>query len=205
MSADHLSAFVDNAEAHHATVHRAGADGVAETIADLVDPPAVGVRLPWGLDLPDDVTTDPTPAELDGATTGVSAARLGIADYGSVVLEADAAGSEAVSVFPERHVAVVRAGDVVPGMAEAIPRLGDRLRDGASAVIATGPSATADMGALVIGAHGPREVEIVLVEGAGDDDADAGWGSDASGGDSGAGRGTGDGGDAGRGPGGAAE
>ena len=116
---------------------------------------------------PRSASTDPTPTELDAATSGVTAASLAVADYGSVVLESDAAGSEAVSLFPEHHVAVLRATDVVPGMREAVGRLGDRLRDGASAVIATGPSATADMGALVIGAHGPREVDVVLVEEAG--------------------------------------
>jgi L-lactate dehydrogenase complex protein LldG len=31
-------------------------------------------------------------------------------------------------------------------------------------VFATGPSATADMGELVYGAHGPREVAVLLVE-----------------------------------------
>jgi len=164
MSSDTLSAFVASVEDHHASVHRSAPDAVAGTVADLIDPPAVGVRLPDGLGLPEGVATDPTPAELDAANTGVTAARLAIADYGTVVLESDAAGSEAVSLFPERHVAVVRAGDVVPGMREAIGRLGGRLRDGASAVLATGPSATADMGDLVIGAHGPREVEVVLVE-----------------------------------------
>ncbi|MFC7070333.1 LutC/YkgG family protein [Halobaculum lipolyticum] len=169
MTADTVQTFVANAERHHATVHRVARDEVAATVAESVDPPAVGVRLPWDLALPDSVATDPTPSELDAANTGVTAASLAVADYGTVVLESDAAGSESVSLFPERHVAVVRAGDVVPGMREAVGRLGDRLRDGASAVLATGPSATADMGELVIGAHGPREVEVVVVEG-GDDE-----------------------------------
>ncbi|UIO98804.1 LUD domain-containing protein [Halobaculum sp. CBA1158] len=164
---DECAAFVANAERHHAAVHRVDPDpdAVASAIADLVAEPAVGVRLPGGLSLPDGVATDPTPADLDAAVTGVTAATLAVADYGSVVVCSDAAGTEAVSLFPDRHVAVVRAGDVVPGMREAMGVLGDRLRAGESAVIATGPSATADMGDLVVGAHGPREVEIVLVEG----------------------------------------
>lgn len=166
MTADTLSAFVANAERHHATVHRVAPGEATRTISSLVDPPGVGVPLPpsWAISLPETIDTDPTPADLDAAATGVTAASLAVADYGTVVLESDAAGSEAVSLFPERHVAVVRAGDVVPGMREAIGRLGDRLREGASAVLATGPSATADMGELVIGAHGPRAVEVVLVE-----------------------------------------
>lgn len=173
MTTDTRSAFVENVERHHATVHRVAPDGVTDAVATLVDPPAVGVALPDGLALPSSVATDPTPADLDAAATGVTAASLGIADYGTVVLPADAAGSEQVSLFPERHVVVVRAADLVPGMREAIDALGDRLRDGASAVLATGPSATADMGDLVIGAHGPREVDVVLVEAAdGDPGAD---------------------------------
>ncbi|MFC7096100.1 LutC/YkgG family protein [Halobaculum marinum] len=179
MTTDTRSAFVDNVERHHATVHRVAPEGVADAVAAVLDPPAVGVSLPDGLDLPPSVVTDPTPADLDAAATGVTAASLGIADYGTVVLAADAAGSEQVSLFPERHVVVLRATDLVPGMREAVGALGDRLRDGASAVLATGPSATADMGDLVIGAHGPREVDVVLVEepddteGAGDDTATA--------------------------------
>lgn len=184
MTADTLSTFVDAVERHHASVHRVDADEATTKIADLVDTPAVGVPLPdaWGIDLPDTVGTDPTPADLDAAATGVTAASLAVADYGTVVLESDAAGSEAVSLFPERHVAVVRTEDVVPGMREAIGLLGDRLRDGASAVLATGPSATADMGELVIGAHGPREVDVVLVESAGDGESVAGDGDPATGG-----------------------
>ena len=182
MTADTLSTFVDAVERHHASVHRVAPDEVTSTITSLVDAPAVGVPLSpsWGIDLPDAVDTDLTPADLDAAATGVTAASLAVADYGTVVLESDAAGSEAVSLFPERHVAVVRAEDVVPGMREAIGRLGDRLRGGASAVLATGPSATADMGELVIGAHGPREVDIVLVESAGD--GESGDGEPATGG-----------------------
>lgn len=183
MSADTLAAFVDSVERHHAAVHRVAPEAVTETVADRIDPPAVGVRLPWDLNLPESVTVDPTPADLDAATTGVTAATLAIADYGTVALEADAAGSEAVSLFPERHVVVVRASDVVPGMPAAIDRLGDRLRDGASAVLATGPSATADMGDLVIGAHGPRDVEVVLVEDATDDARDPSADADRGGAD----------------------
>ena len=98
------------------------------------------------------------------ARTGVTAAALGVADYGSVVLRSDREGTEPVSLYVDRHVAVVRASDVVPDMPAAFERLGPLLRDGASAVLATGPSATADMGALVKGAHGPKTVHVVVLD-----------------------------------------
>lgn len=135
-------------------------------LVDVVTDPAVGAPLPFDdLSLPDAVPAVSTTADLSGARTGVSAASLGVADYGSVVLESDPDGTEPVSLFPERHVAVLRAADVVSRLADALDELGPRIRDSrSSAVFATGPSATADMGELVYGAHGPREVAVLLVE-----------------------------------------
>jgi L-lactate dehydrogenase complex protein LldG len=144
-------------------------------LAEVVLEPAVGVSLPYeGVSLPRSVTTDPTPAELEAARTGVTAACMGIAAYGSVVLPSTPEGSEPISLFPERHVAVLHQDDLVPGMPEALDRLGPALReDRGSYIVATGPSATADMGALVTGAHGPKEVRVVLLTD-GDESADAG-------------------------------
>ncbi|SDJ93092.1 L-lactate dehydrogenase complex protein LldG [Halovenus aranensis] len=140
-------------------------DEVAETIDELATQPAVGTPLPWdGVTLPESVTAEPTMGALEEASTGVTAASFAVASYGSLVLETDHAGSEPVSLFNDLHIAVVREDDIVPDMAAAIDRLGDDLRAGrSSAVIATGPSATADMGALVQGAHGPRRVEVLVV------------------------------------------
>jgi L-lactate dehydrogenase complex protein LldG len=135
-------------------------------LGEVTREPAVGTPLPFDGSLPDWVNTTPTPADLDAATTGITAARLGIADYGSVVLPSTPEGTEPVSLFPDLHVAVLRRDDVVPGMTEAFDFLGREFREGdhSSAVIATGPSATADMGELVTGAHGPKEVHVVMLD-----------------------------------------
>ncbi|WP_313695437.1 LUD domain-containing protein [Halorarum halobium] len=168
MSTETLDSFRRNAEHHHATVHETAPEDVRSTVASLIDPPAVGVAA--GYDLPAGIETNPTPTELSAANTGVTVASVAIADYGTLVLEDDAAGSEPASLFPERHVAILRTDDVVPSIADALGTLGPRLREGASAILATGPSATADMGELVLGAHGPEAVDVVLVG----EDADAG-------------------------------
>ncbi|WP_439027950.1 LutC/YkgG family protein [Haloarchaeobius sp. DT45] len=141
------------------------ADEATETIADLVDEQAVGAPLPWDdVSLPESVRTEPTPADLDAATTGVTAADLAVAEYGSLVLRQTPEGSEPASLFPDLHVAVLREADVVPDMAAAFEWLGDELRETRdSAILATGPSATADMGSLVKGAHGPKAVHVVVV------------------------------------------
>lgn len=146
-------------------------------IREAIEEPAVGTQLPFeGFDLPEEVNTSPTPTSLRAATTGVTAAVFGIADYGSVAIRSTPEGAEPVSLFVDKHVAVLRRSDVLADMPTAIDRLGPSLRGGDSVVLATGPSATADMGALVRGAHGPEDVTVVLV------DAD-GHASDAGGDD----------------------
>lgn len=158
--------FVSRATDYDVAVTRVPSEDVAEAIATAVDEPAVGATLPWeGVSLPPAVTTDPTPAELNAAVTGVTGASLAVAEYGSLLLRADEEGSEPVSLFVDRHVAVLREEDIVPDMPAAFEWLGDELRETRdSAILATGPSATADMGALVQGAHGPKTVEVVVVE-----------------------------------------
>ena len=143
---------------------------LAEVLAEEGARPAVGAPLPFADLSPEQaaragLTLNPTTDQLEAAQTGVTAAFLGIAAYGSVVVR-HGAGAEAISLFPERHVAVLRTSDVVPDLPTALRRLGPVLRtEQASFVLATGPSATADMGALVRGAHGPKAVHVLLVEG----------------------------------------
>jgi L-lactate dehydrogenase complex protein LldG len=146
---------------------RTVSESFGATVDEAVEAPAVGTPLPFeGVSLADTVVTrDPTAAELDAATTGVTPAEMAIADYGSVVVTPSGIGHEPVSLYPERHVAVVAESDVVADMAAAFERLGEAFAAGNDdAIIATGPSATADMGALVEGAHGPKDVHVVVLE-----------------------------------------
>ena len=147
------------------SVHRVPAAEVGATLADLLDPPAVGAPLPFaGVSLPESVDVDPTASTLESAGTGVIPARFGIADYGSVAVASTPAGDEHASLWPGHHVAVLAASDVVDDMAAGVERAGEIARAGGDVVFATGPSATADMGELVVGAHGPRRASVVVVE-----------------------------------------
>jgi L-lactate dehydrogenase complex protein LldG len=157
--------FTTSASEYGVDPHRVAPGSASAAISDLVTDPAIGTPLPWDdVSLPADVPADPTVADLDRAVTGVTPASLAIAEYGSVVLRADDHGSEPVSLFTDRHVAVLRESDIVQDMPAAFEFLGDTLRESRdSAIIATGPSATADMGSLVQGPHGPKEVEVLVV------------------------------------------
>jgi len=170
MSASSLDTLVSALSSQDVPCERTARSAFAETLADHLRAPAVGVPLDdLGASLADaDVTVDPTPARLKAAQTGVTPASFAIADYGSVVIPDSSAGTELASLFVDRHVAVVDARDVVPGMEAAFDRFGEAFRErGDSGIVATGPSATADMGELVRGAHGPSEVHVIVLE---DDD-----------------------------------
>ena len=179
MATADTSTFTGRLDDFGVTVSEGPAGECASLIDDAAGEPAVGVPLgesgPDALvdsaaSLPERVVTNPATAELRAAHTGVTAASLGIANYGSVAIEADAGGTEPVSLFVDRHVVVLREEDLVPDVPDAFAWLGPRARDeGVDVVFATGPSATADMGGLVHGAHGPKEVHVVLIrEGDGD-------------------------------------
>ncbi|WP_222913656.1 LUD domain-containing protein [Natrinema sp. SYSU A 869] len=162
-----LETFETNLGDVRTAVTRTSPAAFQDALADVIDQPAIGAPLPFeevsleGMD----IVLDPTSDQLREAACGVTAAALGVADYGSVVLESTPTGSELASLFPDRHVIVIREQDLVPDMASAFERLGDRFRNGnGDAVIATGPSATADMGELVYGVHGPRETHAVILE-----------------------------------------
>jgi L-lactate dehydrogenase complex protein LldG len=153
------------------TVTQTRESDLADTVEEAITEPAVGVALAekFGAETfslaETPVSVDPTPVALQEATTGVTSAELGVGDYGSLVLTMTEEASELVSLFVERHVAIIHEADIQPDMDAAVAKLDERFNEsGGSAIIATGPSATADMGALVKGAHGPKEVHVIVVE-----------------------------------------
>lgn len=178
-----VDTFEASLDALDVTRTRTTPDDLADALADAVTEPAVGAPLPYeGLSLPDWIPTHPTTRELREARTGVTGVGGAIAEYGTLVVQSRPGGDEPVSLYPERHVAVVRATDLVAGVPEALAFLGEEFAAGRdSAVFATGMSATADMGESVRGVHGPRAVHVVIVEDTdGSGNADGGPGVDGS-------------------------
>lgn len=165
MQQGRVDVFEAAAENVHVGITRTTADSFEADLVEILVEPAVGTSLPFDdVSLPASVETNPTPSAIQEAATGVTPVCLGIATYGSVVIESSAAGEEPTSLFPERHVGVLAASDVVPDISAAVEHLANLAQNGQDAVVQTGPSATADMGPLVHGAHGPRAVHVVVIE-----------------------------------------
>jgi L-lactate dehydrogenase complex protein LldG len=170
MTADTVERFAASLADVAVDLIRTDAAGFGSALADIATEPVVGAELPYAdISLADvegmDIVCDPTLAELRASRTGVTPAAFGIADYGSVVLRADDPPlTEPASLFVDNHVAVLAASDVLADMSTAVSELGPVCREeGGSAIVATGPSATADMGELVRGAHGPKAVDVLLL------------------------------------------
>lgn len=94
---------------------------------------------------------------------GVTGALCGIAETGSLALVSGGGQTLTASLLPEVHVAVLKASQIVPTLAEALTRL--EVREAAAGMIVSGPSRTADIEmTLTIGVHGPGEVHVFLVD-----------------------------------------
>lgn len=106
---------------------------------------------------------------------GVTGAYCAIAETGTLMLLSGALTPAATSMLPETHIAVVRADRIVAHMEDAFALLRAERETLPRAVhFVSGPSRTADIEqTIVLGAHGPYRVHILLVgsgTGSGDDD-----------------------------------
>lgn len=99
---------------------------------------------------------------------GITGVDTALAATGSLVLVGGSGRYRATSLLPDRHIAVLRDERLLPDMESWIAfqreRDAEAFRAPANTVLITGPSKTADIAQeLIKGAHGPREVHIVLV------------------------------------------
>jgi len=162
-----------------------GAAGSVERVADGADvpvavaeflrkhnlPPAVRrgddrrlASMPWQRVATLDVTTGIS----DGKQlASVSHAFAGVAETGTLILTSGPDNPTTLNFLPDNHIVVVEAKDVA-GDYEAIwQRLRDAFGDRAmprTVNMITGPSRSADIEqTLILGAHGPRRLHVIVV------------------------------------------
>ena len=120
-------------------------------------------RLPWH-EAPN-LTLNKGPARGDDPI-GLSHAFAGIAETGTLAMLSGADNPVTLCFLPDTHIVVVRRSDIVGSYEDAHARLRRHLGAGQmprTLNLISGPSRTADIGGkIVIGAHGPRRMCVII-------------------------------------------
>ncbi len=97
-------------------------------------------------------------------SVGISTADFLVARTGSVILRSTSCGGRRLTVLPPLHLVIARIHQLVPSLDDALSVIGqDDLWS--FATIVTGPSRTADIEkTVVLGAHGPKRLVVVLCQ-----------------------------------------
>jgi L-lactate dehydrogenase complex protein LldG len=167
--------FAERVAEYRASVHRLARAELAERIVVLARERgarrivvAPGVPEEWrpdGVELvADRALAAPALDRVDGVLTGCA---LAIAETGTIVLDGGPlSGRRALTLVPDWHACVVAADQVEGSVPEAIAALGDAAAAGRPLTFVSGPSATSDIELRrVEGVHGPRTLDVLLVDG----------------------------------------
>lgn len=123
-------------------------------------------KMPWASQRALNVKRGPSDGDDEA---GVSHAFGAIAESGTLVLASGSDNPTTINFLPEHHIVVVDAKDVAGDMESVISRLRRKYGKGEmprTLNFITGPSRSGDIEQkLLLGAHGPRALHIILVGG----------------------------------------
>jgi len=121
--------------------------------------------MPWG-----STTIDVSKgASAGGDLNALSHAFGGVAETGTLAMVSGPDNPTTLNFLPDNHIVVVAAQDLAGSYEETFDRLRSAYGKGAmprTLNLITGPSRSADIEqTLILGAHGPRKLHIIVVEG----------------------------------------
>ena len=106
-------------------------------------------------------------AALESCDAGITECDALIAQTGSVLVTSRSAGGRALSVLPPHHVVLARREQLLSDLLAGFELLKRKYSDNYPSFISfiTGPSRTGDIERiLVLGAHGPKRLTILLLQ-----------------------------------------
>ncbi len=106
-------------------------------------------------------------AELESADAGITGCECLVTQTGSILITAASSGGRALSVLPPHHVVIAHRSQVVADLSEAlaVAKTSHQGKEPAFLSFITGPSRTGDIERiLVLGAHGPKHLTVILVD-----------------------------------------
>ena len=166
--------FAAMLESAAGTVERVEASGVPVAVAAYLRgqnlPLAVRhgndprlVTLPW-----QDTALEVRRGPSDGSDmVAISYAFAAVAETGTLILISGPDNPTTLNFLPDVHIVVVNAADVAPDLETVMARLRARFGTGVlprTVNMITGPSRSADIEqTLVLGAHGPRKLHVLVI------------------------------------------
>lgn len=100
-------------------------------------------------------------------TTGITFCEYLIARFGSIMLSSRQASGRRLIIYPDTHIIVAFTSQLVADISDAINGIKDKYQNSFPSFITmvSGPSRTADIEKkIVMGAHGPRELYLFLID-----------------------------------------
>lgn len=174
LGADLVARFCQQAERTSQTLDR---------VASLADAPAAVARYLSGLELPKQAIAWQTLSELpwreqglsvefrkpvNEDMVGVTGCFCAIAETGTLMLLSGPETFSSAALLPETHIALVPVSRIVGSMEEAFALAKQERGELPRATnFISGPSRTGDIEqTIVLGAHGPYRVHVILIDGA---------------------------------------
>ncbi|QBQ43134.1 hypothetical protein E2P86_16850 [Sphingobacterium psychroaquaticum] len=108
-----------------------------------------------------------TPYHLESMEASITTCEALIARNGSVMVSNGNAAGRTLSIYPPVHIVMAKASQLVMDVKHALKKVSEKYNGELPSMLSTitGPSRTADIEKkLVLGAHGPKELYVFLVE-----------------------------------------
>jgi L-lactate dehydrogenase complex protein LldG len=109
-----------------------------------------------------------TDTDFMQAEVGITLCESLVARNGSVLVSNAGMAGRRLSIFPHYHIVLAYTSQLVLDLKDGFKQIKDKYQDRLPSMISTitGPSRTADIEkTLVLGAHGPKELIVFLIEG----------------------------------------
>ena len=136
---------------------------IAMPVSKLLDSLEIGTQLKdAGFDVKrwDEMSLD----ELYEVDCGVTDAYAAVAETSSIVIKGSGAHGRSMSLVPPFHVAVLEPRNFVPDLVDMFEKL-SKEGGAPNVTLISGPSKTSDIEMnLVVGVHGPCEVQIFILQ-----------------------------------------
>jgi L-lactate dehydrogenase complex protein LldG len=113
------------------------------------------------------IVLNETATEFQNIKVGITLCEFLVSRLGSIMISSRQLSGRRLNVFPEIHIVVAYTTQLVPDLKDAFAQLKIKYQNiiPSMVTVITGPSRTADIEkTLVIGAHGPKEIYVLLVE-----------------------------------------